>query len=235
MRIDTELVKNKQFSCQINSSDIKRSQEYRVLATLRYLFPEEFNKMITDEAPDLQDNENGRGIEVTSAVKECDMKVSRAFSELRQGIQENIEHNKEMIVSNGYSFINITDDKVAISSMGTADGEKCFFQQSIRRKIKKLPRYREKFKEIGLAIILPEIPTSYAEEHFCVWISEIFENATEKFDFVYVISHRFCIYYNVQESTSIKYKITSQENRLITTLARMTAEKELFLTDIEWM
>ena len=235
MKIDTELVKNKRFLCQINSSDIKRAQEYRVLATLRYLFPEEFIKMITDEAPDLQDCENGRGIEVTSAVKESDMKVSRAFSELYQGIQENIEHNKEIIVSNGYSFINITNDKVALSSMGTADGEKCFFQQSIQRKIKKLPRYREKFKEIGLAIILPEIPTSYAEEHFCEWISEILGNATEKFDFVYVISHRFCIYYNVQDCLSMKYKITSEESRLITTLARMTAEKELSLGDVEWM
>lgn len=101
--------------------------------------------------------------------------------------------------------------------------------------MKKLPQYREKFKEIGLAIILPEIPTTYAEEHFYEWTSEIFESESEKFDFIYVISHRFCTYHNVQESTSKKYILTSEEKRLIATLARMTAEGELSLTDIEWM
>ena len=235
MKIDTDLVKNKEFSCPINSSAIKHSQEYRVLATLRYLFPKRFDTMKNDEAPNLQDCENGIGIEVTSAVKESNMKVSRAFSDLCKGSQADIGHNKEVIVSNGYSFIDIVDEKVAISTMGTADGEKYFFQQSIQRKIKKLPRYRENFKQIGLAIVLPEIPTTYAEEHMGEWAWEAFEGTSDKFDFIYVISHRLCIYYNVQENVINKYKLKSEENRLITTLARMTAEGEISLTDIEWI
>lgn len=53
--------------------------------------------------------ENSRGIEVTSAVKESDMKVAHAFSKLNQGTQEEIEHRKEIITSNGYSFANKID------------------------------------------------------------------------------------------------------------------------------
>ena len=85
MNINTDLVKNKEFASAIKSSALKHSQEYKVLATLRYLFPAKFNTMITGEVPDIQDFVNGIGIEVTSAVKENDMKGSRLLSELHQG------------------------------------------------------------------------------------------------------------------------------------------------------
>ena len=40
-------------------------------------------------------------------------------------------------------------------------------------------------------MILPEIPTSCFENHICEWISEMFNENNESFDFVYVLSHRF--------------------------------------------
>lgn len=108
-----------------------------MLATLRYLYPSKFDTMITGEAPDLQDSANSTGIEVTAAVKEDDMKVSRAFSELNQGKPKDIEKRKNIIKSSGYFFVPHKDEKVAISTSGTTDGEKRFFQESIRRKTKK--------------------------------------------------------------------------------------------------
>lgn len=66
-----------------------------MLATLRYLYPMKFDTMITGETPDLQDSVNSLGIEVTAAVKENDMKVSRAFSELYHGSPKEIERRKE--------------------------------------------------------------------------------------------------------------------------------------------
>ena len=50
--------------------------------------------MVPGEAPDLQDYENGIGIEVTIAVNENDMRASRAFSELYQGEQNNTKNAK---------------------------------------------------------------------------------------------------------------------------------------------
>lgn len=68
MKIDTNKIKNKRFTTPIESELQKHSQEYRVLATLRYLYPNRFENMITSESPDLQDKENSIGIEVTAAV-----------------------------------------------------------------------------------------------------------------------------------------------------------------------
>lgn len=70
MNINTDFVKNKKYTSPIQSCYIKSSHEHRVLATLRYLHPTEFNTMIVKDTPDLQDAERGLGIEVTVAVKE---------------------------------------------------------------------------------------------------------------------------------------------------------------------
>lgn len=145
MKIYTDSVKNKIFSSSVKPSILKHSQEYRVLATLRYVYPEKFDAMTTSEAPDLQDSTNSTGIEVTAAVKEDDMKVSRAFSELNQGKPKDIAKRKKIIESSGYSFVPLKDEKIAISTSGTADGEKYFFQQSILRKTKKASAVPNKF------------------------------------------------------------------------------------------
>lgn len=95
MKINTDVVKGKKYSSAVKPNTLKHSQEYRVLATLRYLYPSKFDTMITGEAPDLQDSASSTGIEVTAAVKEDDMKVSRAFSELNQGKPKDIEKRKK--------------------------------------------------------------------------------------------------------------------------------------------
>ena len=202
---------------------------------MRYVYPEKFDAMTTGEAPDLQDSTNSTGIEVTAAVKEDDMKVSRAFSELNQGKPKNIAKRKKIIESSGYSFVPLKDEKVAISTSGTADGEKYFFQQSILRKTKKLQQYQTNFKRIGLAILLPEIPTSYAENHLSEWICEMFDESANLFDFVYVISHRFCLYYDTQAKSTEKHSLPQDESWLLATIGRMTAEGELSMTDEEWL
>ena len=84
MKIDTDLVKNRIFNSAIVPSLLKHSNEYKVLAVLRYFYPEKYNTMIHSEAPDLQDPTNGIGIEVTNAVRDSDLKASRLLSELRQ-------------------------------------------------------------------------------------------------------------------------------------------------------
>lgn len=235
MKITTDLVKNNKFTSPIKASLFKYSQEYRVLATLRYLYPQKFNSMTTGESPDLQDCVNSIGIEVTVAVKKNDMKVSRAFSELYQDEPKNIEKHKKIIESSGYSFATIKGEKVAIATSGTSIGEKYFFQESIRRKMKKFPQYRIKFERTGLAILLPDIPTSYAENHFSEWISECQVEPENMYDFVYVISHRFCIYYDVHTNTTEKRSLKENESRSLATIGRMTAEGKLTLEDTEWL
>ena len=94
MKIDSDLIKNKNYTIPIEPSILKHSQEYNVLASLRYLFPHKFESMVTGESPDLQDIVNGIGIEVTAAVRENDMKASRAFATLRKGDNKSIKNTK---------------------------------------------------------------------------------------------------------------------------------------------
>lgn len=124
MTIDTELVKNKRFHAPAESEIKKHSQEYRALATMRYLYPMKYDSLSIGEAPDLQDSKNSLGIEVTVAVKEKDMEASSAFAELRHGNPENAEKNIRIIESTGYKFIPFFGDKPSIVATGTSDGEK---------------------------------------------------------------------------------------------------------------
>ena len=235
MNINTDLVKNKKYNTSIEACLLKHSQEFSALVTLRYLFPDKYDTMVTGEAPDLQDCVNSIGIEVTTAVKEKDMMVSRLFSELNKGTPKEIEKRKKTIESSGYTFVPLKDERVAISVSGTADGERLFIQKSIKKKIKKLPQYRETFRTLGLAIILPEIPTTYAEQHIPEWISNDLGEMEYSYDFVYVISHRFCIYYNLQENSLSKHTLSNEESISLITIGRMTAEGELTLSDVEWL
>ena len=55
------------------------------------------------------------------------------------------------------------------------------------------------------------------------------------YDFVYVISHRFCIYYDVHTNTTEKRSLKENESRSFATIGRMTAESKLTLEDTEWL
>ena len=136
MNIFTERVKNQHYSQPIQASLLKHSQEYRVLATLRYLFPQKYNKMAAKESPDLQDFENSIGVEVTAAVREDDMRATRAFSQFcRASSNRERQKNKTQIESSGYSIVPIQGSRLAISTTGTSNGEKNFFQKNVREKI----------------------------------------------------------------------------------------------------
>ena len=235
MDINTDLVKSKKYIAPIKSNIQNSSQEYRVLATLRYLYPGRFDNMIKRESPDLQDLGNSAGIEVTVAVRRDDMKASRTFSELCQGEPEKKEKYKKIIKDCGYSCGLLKGEKVTISSTGTSNGEKDFFQDSMRKKAKKCPLYRMRFLTVGLAILLPEIPTSYAETHLSEWISEAIHDTVNLFDFICVISHRFCIYYDVQTNGIEKHTLTQEESNRLSMIGRMTAEGDLSLMDKEWL
>lgn len=233
MKIDTEKIENKKFAVPIEAKLQKYSQEYRVLSTLRYLFPNRFEKMVKGEAPDLQDKENGIGIEVTVAADWRDMRAAREFAKLQQE-NGDIEKCKKAITSSGYFFFYTIKDKVAIYTSGTLEKEKAFFQESIRKKINNLEQYRAEFQKIGLAVIWIDIPTSDVRDNLGKWIAEVLDKTDIVFDFVYVLSHRFCVYYDVQEQSSELLTIKDMETKRLATIARMTAEGELSLNDEEW-
>ena len=233
MNIYTERIKQKSFYSPINSRIIKKSHEYRVLATLRYLFPEKFSTMILNDAPDLQDFTNNVGIEVTDAVSENDMNASRIFSELHKYNSREQKKKIEKIELCGYSYTQ-NNQIATIQATGIGNDEKLIFQKIIRKKMEKLQSYKSLFNRIGLSILLPEIPSTYAENHFQKWLSDVFKEYDSTFDFVYVISERFCNYYDSKNTTYVKTSIKKEDDLCLKKIGRMTAEGEISLADIEW-
>lgn len=235
MNLHSSLIKNKKFNGAIEPALLKRSQEYSVLGILRYLYPQKYNTMVMGEAPDLQDKRNSTGIEVTVAVSENDMKASRAFSQLLEGNDEMAKRHINKIEESGYKLTSIEGKAVSIHATGTSNGEKTLFQKAIRKKIEKSPHYRENFKNLGLAVVFLEIPTSEAEHGCIAWTREVFQEAQKSFDFVYILAHRFCFYYDTHTDSCEKRIISGDDLYAIKTIARMTAEGELSLESDEWL
>lgn len=238
MNIHTDLVQSECYHERISPEIANCSQEYRALATLRYFIPVKYDTMIKAEAPDLQDCNNCIGIEVTAAVSEKDMKAADAFSKLcKENDSVVVQKLKQKIIESNYSIDTVEINQstiISTSTSGTDNSEKTVFQKSIWKKIKKLHKYREKFKTMGLAVLLPEPPTVEAENHFVDWFREASCEYNDTYDFIYVISHRFCIYYNSKTDEFKKWKISSDEDCSIQKIARMTAEGKLSLESPEW-
>ena len=233
MNINTDLIKNKKFNGAISNDIVNVSQEYRVLAILRYLFPGEYEQMEHGDKPDLQDKIKSFGIEVTAAVQETDMKANRVLAEFDETSSEKFPKDLDKIINCGYD-INIIYGKMSISRSGTADSEKTCLQNAIIKKCKKADKYKKKYARIGLAVLLHEIPTSYAENHIIDWIKEIQSEIKISFDLIYVISNRFCITCDIKNDHMDKKCLKNTDNQLICRIARMTAEGELTLDSIEW-
>lgn len=233
MNISTALIKNKVFNGAISSELVKKSQEYRVLAVLRYLFPGKYEQMKQGDKPDLQDSINHIGIEVTSAVQADDMKANRVLAEFDDASSEKLPKDLDKIINCGYN-INIIYGKMSIIRSGTADSEKTCLQNAIIKKCKKADKYKEDYARISLAVLLPEIPTSYAENHIIDWIKEIHSVIKTSFDLIYVISNRFCIICDIKNDYMDKKCLENADNQSLCKIARMTAEGELTLDSIEW-
>ena len=198
MNLYTDLLKENSFCDPTADGIVKHSQEYRVLATLRYLYPLKFDNMIVADAPDLQDKENDVSIEVTTTAKEGSMEVSRLFCETLSA--DNLykrEKQEKIICSRGYSIMSLNGKVNYLLASGTDAEEKAFFQASLQKKNKKIEEYKKKFLRVGLAVLWEGIPTSYAEENIKEWIFETYINADKTFDLIYVIASRFCIYYDI--------------------------------------
>lgn len=163
------------------------------------------------------------------------MRASRAFSELHQTKDGDNEKSEERIRASGYKFVPVQGKKVGISTTGTSDSEKVLVQKIVLKKAGKIQQYKKNFRKVGLAILFSETPTSYAEDHCLEWVTEVLNNFQESFDFVYVLSHRFCIYYEIQKNVSEKRCFTENVYKSLSTIARMTAEGQLSLTDPEWL
>ena len=210
----------------------KLSQEYRVLATLRYLYPEKYDSLIKDESPDLQDSENSVGIEVTISDAESEVKTSRYFDHYCNPLTpERKENDKQSLEALGNS---VSESNRLWKAGGQTKGIEIHFKENIRKKYDKVPKYRAKFNKLGLAVLMLEIPSRETEYSIIDWIKQIILEDGNYFDFFYVISHRFCIYYKPSNSLYSKHDITKDADIRLSAIGRMTAEGKININSPVW-
>lgn len=235
MHIFTNRIEQYVFGGSICPQLQNRSQEYRVLATLKFFFPGKYGGLIAGDAPDLQDCDGNIGIEVTVAVPENDMKVSRLFSRL---CESKDEKRKEFfirkITDDGFTLKDTPVGLAVISPASFSCLEKKIFQCSIKRKLAKLDQYCKKFNRIELAVILPEPPTTDAEKELPNWLYEVLCGKERFFDYIHVISNRFYLGYDARSYEKTSIKISKAENNALCMIGRMTAEGVLSFESEEW-
>ena len=198
MKINTDLVKGKKYSSAVKPNTLKHSQEYRVLATLRYLYPSKFDTMITGEAPDLQDSASSTGIEVTAAVKEDDMKVSRAFSELNQGKPKDIEKRKKTSNQADISLFLLKMKRLRYLPPELPTERNAFFKKAYEERRKKFSSTDQILRGWDLPYFCPKFRPLMQKITYLSGLPNCLTSLQTLFDFVYVISHRFCLYYDMQ-------------------------------------
>ena len=233
MNLNTERVEKFRLTGAIESALQKDSQEYYVLAVLRYLFPIKYSQVITGERPDLQGEEIG--VEVTIAEDEKTMKTNRAFAQYCEGI--NKEKNKKKIEKlQQYRLEEKNDCKLLNSGGGGIDVlEKTLLQMAVVRKNKSVKKYLDqRFQRMELAVLKTEIPSSEFRKNVINWVQEVSkDNNVEIFDRIYVIGGDSCFWYN-RDGSFGKKEISKEISGKLKKIARMTAEKILTLDDMEW-
>ena len=236
MNIYTDRVINKKFNNAISANIQKFSQEYRVLAILKYLFPDEHANLKPSDNPDLQNDKNNYAIEVTITASQEQMQANREFTHLcNEKDTESQKKIKEKIENNGYNIIESDYGKIMDCSWRNILFEERIFKEAIRKKLEKVNNYREHFPTIGLAILWIDRPTTEASEKIIDWIKECEKTCGQKgYDFYYILTQDSVIYYDTKDNSESIHHLSSMDARYLSTIGRMTAENEISLSDVEW-
>lgn len=238
--VRTDRVNDKNFTTYMDTKLYTAKIEYEAIAFIKYIFGERFGILFRSDAPDIQDKNGVWGIEVVKVVTESD---GRLEGESTQYLRATEEAN--LLVQNKYAKKierdggNIVNFGVMFSLQSDAK-EKYIFQEAIKRKLEKLPKYKEKgYKHMGI-YMLYECPISFGNANERKeWLDAVQSEHKEKYDIAIVlyqddISWRISLY-DFSTDEIIDKKLDNGIVNYIGKLGRMTAEGEVKEDDPEWI
>lgn len=224
----TDEIRNYEVTAALPFELMKRSEEYRVLAILKYCFPQQFAKLHKAESPDLQDEENSLGIEVTSAISPEDQQISgESLKYAHAKTDAEREKSLQIIRKNG-------GDRNEFSTsypVGTAKKDKANVQNAYAKKLKKLKAYRKRCSRIGLVIII-DIPLFFFEDP--EWGKWLIKDNEDEFDFVILLHWSGLDMYDVEAKEYNHIKIERNDMDALNRLGRMAAEGIIKDDDPVW-
>lgn len=207
---------------------IKTSREYKVLAFLKYSFPERFSRLQKSEAPDLQEPDGNLAVEVTWGGSPRDELIS---GESLKYDHARTEAEKEKclhkIRKNGGDW-----DDISISfPVSTVEEDKKNVIEVFKKKLKKVGNYRKNFQRIGLAIIV-DIPLFFFDDsQWGEWLSDINDNS---FDFVALVHWAGVVIYDFKTRVYSNRRISREDVDALNRLGRMAAEGIIKDDDPVW-
>ena len=236
----TDRVKNKKFTEYMDVKLYTAKIEYEAIAFINCFFSERFGKLYRADAPDIQDENGEWGIEVVKVVSENDGRLEGETARYLRAIKENnkLEQQKysQKIERDGGTVIG---GMVMMAVRSDAD-EKSIFQNSMQRKLDKLPQYKNKgFKSMSLYMFYESPITFGTPRDRQEWLAAAQDNYVDKYDIAIVVyqddaSWRISFYdFNSDEISDLK--ISDEIVNYIGKLGRMTAEGEVKQDDPEWL
>lgn len=214
------------FNKPLNAHLRTKYTEHFTFSVVKHCFPEQYQNLQWEDAPDLQMPDKSIGIEITVAVSPETAQIDGEFTKYRVGKQsaEDKEKCKELIERNGGSLWEIGLNY----PVQTQEGEQTIFRNAIQRKLKKLASYRQKgFQRIGLLMFFDElpIPPFNLEKDWLAQFDQAQENSADKFDFLYFLYPYALLCYDFQTKECNIVKIGSEAYDELSKNARLAVEK----------
>ena len=224
--ISRDEIRNFSVTKPLPSGLIKKSEEYKALAILKYSFPDCFSKLHKDESPDLQDSDGDIGVEVTSGESMSDHIITSESIKYRHS---NSEAEKKKILQKIQNSGGNTDGFIIDYPVGNADIDMKNVKTAFEKKIAKADSYRKRFKYIGLAILI-DCPLFIDQP----WGNTLSNINNGKYDFVALLHWSGVALYDFKTDNYTYSQISREDMDDLKRLGRMAAEGIIKDNDPIW-
>ena len=230
MKLNTHRVKNIRVNSYIDEKKLKLSQEYFVLAFLKYMFPSKYKDLLHGDRPDLQGG--NVYVEVTALDTYKDMQASKEFAKY---IADGDERRIKTIEGTGNALRSIeTLNATSMYSGGGYNFESDYelLEKRICEKVDKAKGYEINNRTPELALVKEDRPLQEWFEKISDSLETIVKNQ-DVYETVYILFPNGCIYVEKGEAPNI-IELNQDEYICLKTIGRMTAEDEITTDDEEW-
>lgn len=183
MKIDIpDEVKDIVYTTPLDSEKMKYYTEAFALLALQHCF-DRYKDLQLSDAPDLQDVNNKIGIEVTEVAIQNIKAIDGNWLHYRKTGKEKYKIKAEQL---GAEFDNISCSYPPTTSK---DELECI-EQILKKKIEKIPSYRNKgFHTVGLIFVLNKPPHPDAALKWGEIMKKVQSTSSEKFDILFFLYH----------------------------------------------
>ena len=230
----TDRIKNKSYDKSIDSHLLKTYQEFLCLAVLKYVCGDEYQSFHHADAPDLQDQNNKIGIEVTQAIEPKDAQTAgehiRFFESddknIRAKSRSKIEANGGMLFENGALVLKPKSREQIRNVIVNSYTDKCTM----------IPEYQKNgFHTLGLCIYHQEHLSVEIQKQCFSWLKDARNESTPQYDFAIIVHFMGVMIFDFAKGEMKSYEIEEDVMDTLGVLARMTAEGEVKEDDPVWL